>query len=1683
LILTQVSLENIRLGQSSFVQLSKGAFAALSSSFLNCSFEDALVYSGSTSEKAYLEVFMQDCLVKHYNLGRSLLYSTESFNNFIAVGPGSFLTFIRCEFTENFMVETSRINQPFNPLIYAEDIYSVLVQDCEVSNNYLRSGGFLYHLITFLPSSQFTLISTSFYNNFMDSNKESFLVKAQALNSTTYEFAVQDSNFEFNYGNYLSNLVIATFPDLNSTEATVSSFNCINTTFASNALGGVTAQSNVLYSEGVLNNFISNSLFSNTSNYGDNWPVEHSLVNLFNSLGLYLLSDTQLNQSLSSFASEACASQVFLFEAKNLMVQSCTFENNLECFTTIKLSNLIAADTQGLHSLSFYNEKLCIFLIHGSRFSHIFISQVSAREVERLLWVFYAVDKFRVGVNVEMENCVITDIDQAYTDPVVTFQQGNFSILNSEFSRVKTHSCLMLVNTASLHVSNSNFTELETDSEYYSPVLQFTSLVPVNLTVQHVSVRDTRGVAFGPLYLNARIYTGRVADSNFTASSSSFGSLVYLEMQNGSLTLEDCSFSDCESSSNSLLFYLGLESSVVTITRTTFLRLQGLVVLKMESQLSNSTVVTTEDCKFLDNVANVMINSGTTYLDYGSLYQNNSGTTNTCYDGSTGSIAHFNRTQLNANRNNFQGGLVTVSGPQDSIRMTGVVVRNSLAVSLGGVLFFKDDAAALVEDSEFYNNTSLIASVLLSCNYKDHEVTLNNCTFIDNEGSSLITVYEAQLTIRHCNFSHNSQNSLINSVVVVLESYFYGEALHVDNHLSSELGCFLSADSSNVTVSYSRFSGMQCNSVIDVVSSSLLLTDSEFVNGTQAVSAQCSDERVCNVTVVDSWFHDLHFSSSAISVAETVAVFHNLVLSDLTIGGFAITEASASFANCSFSNITCQGQGSAIQVQDSQSIVIESSTFRKCKALQGTVDSQRSSLTLHNCKFNDCQAESGGGLSLQASSAILDSVQFAACQAVSPLDSKGGGIYSLNSTVNASDCTFNNNSAVLQGGAIYWTDLEPLLTGGVFANNSAEYGPDYATSMRSPLMGGQSMEVASGQPVQGGLEVVLMDVYAQQVTTDNSSTAVLSPFASLDASGLTTTKASKGVFYFQGFSLIGSPNSTQLLEVVSGSATLNITVLLRNCVAGEAQVDSRCIVCEPGSYTLQPDSTLCLECSSHAVCLGGSAVFPDKEYWRENNASDALYKCFNPSACEGHDNYTSSTGKCATGYYDKLCSLCEHGYSRGTGFTCNKCPQSKATSASLMVLVVVCFILVAAFLVRSSVRTAVLMSSQRSVYFKILFNYLQVIGLIITAQLEWPNVVKQAFSAHDYSSNFPEHIFSLQCLTDNDLSFFYSKLLPIALLPYVIILLSSCFWKAVAWLKNKDFIYDQFTASVLILLLMVHPIFTKVMLSSFDCYEIGNEFWLRQDLSVKCWNYEHLGFSLGIGLSSVIVWSIALPLFIVNRIYRRKGMLDHISMRTKYGFMYIGYKHKFCYWEYVVILRKVFIVIPAVFLTSVSLLLQAIVIHVVLLIALFLHEIAQPYDSKALNDLELRSIVVGLLSIYCGMSFLAGGLTEAGKILMMGVLLVVNLYFLLYWLKAFTHFLSLKLVSAFPSLFKRCCFPFFKQQAQKVLANDSRSVVSFSQLCEVKDAEHTAKLIELPVDNLQELYLLMLGRRDDDGVD
>mmetsp|Transcript_9517 Transcript_9517/g.18423 ORF Transcript_9517/g.18423 Transcript_9517/m.18423 type:complete len:1293 (+) Transcript_9517:1205-5083(+) len=1203
LILDHARVEDIRMNQSSFVLLSKGAFASLNSTIVHVTFQDAFIFSGyDTDPAAYMEIFIDHSIVRHCNLARSLTYKAPSFSNFIAAGPGTNCTIKDTEFTENFMVENSLLE--FAPLIYLEDFYSVTLENVYVARNYLRSGGFLFNQNTLNTDTQLMLNNTEFTSNFMDSKSPSSLVRMEALVKATYTGVLLDCSFNLNHGNYIGSLVLAKFPSLNSPDAVESTVVIKDCVFDSNALGGKSGFTDLAYTEGTLNNLVQGSLFINTTNYEGEWVTEHSLVHDYDMHGMYSLSDTQLNSSMTSREPAPCTSQLFLFEPQNFEVRNSEFVDCLNCSLGIKLNNVKQGDHQVLDTLSFSNMQLCFFIVHGMRFSHISLETIRAQAIDRLLWAFYAVDQNRLGMQLDLDDVQVSGIEsKSTTDGLIIFQQGSININNSRFSDVSTHTSLMFIATSSCSIINSTFNGISSDSDEYSPLLEFTSFSKANLTIDRVSINNCTGQGGGLIMIQAKLDQGLIRDSIITSSYSQSGNLIDLELMSGKLSFENCVFyrDGTESNTKSSLIFVDFknEAASVSLKNSTVAEFRGLAILMMQSQISSASV-STEACKFANNTANVVINRGCTYNQTSCLLVNNTGTSSACYDGTAGSVAYMRDSFLTGNRDTFQGGLITVAGPTDKIFLYGLNITDTHAVSLGGVLYFKDDAEAYVEGVDIWNNTSLVASVLLSNNYKINNVTFENCLISANQGSTLITVYEGHLILKNCTFIRSSVSLIKTSLIYMIKSTFLAEKVQVIGVQSDGLGCFLSSDNSELVISGSMFNGMNCSSSIDILSSSLDISTSEFKNGTQALTAVCNPEFPCPFAISDSTFDDLHSIDKSpprvMTMRQGRGRFKNVHFSNLSIAGASLTETSASFENCSFSQVRVPlASGSALQLMNSD-IVINTTEFVGCEAYQGTVFAQSSSCSVSNSMFDNCEAQKGGAISLQSSDFSFYYCRFSNNQATSSSEGKGGAVFSPNnSTLHFAHSIFDFNSAVLEGGAVYWQDTQPLFEDVAFANNSAKYGPNYATNIvgalaignadNSTLSAGKTYaqvvnseevhfyNIPSGQIFPGYLQVNMIDIYGQLISTDNSSIATLISEPPLSISGTFSATALGGVLTFKNFTLVAKPTSEQQANLTInsgrvGDVVLKLKLFMRYCSS------ARHSLCDMRAWLLYSQSEL-----------------------------------------------------------------------------------------------------------------------------------------------------------------------------------------------------------------------------------------------------------------------------------------------------------------------------------------------------------------------------------------------------------------------------------------------------------------------------------------------------------------------------
>ena len=125
-----------------------------------------------------------------------------------------------------------------------------------------------------------------------------------------------------------------------------------------------------------------------------------------------------------------------------------------------------------------------------------------------------------------------------------------------------------------------------------------------------------------------------------------------------------------------------------------------------------------------------------------------------------------------------------------------------------------------------------------------------------------------------------------------------------------------------------------------------------------------------------------------------------------------------------------------------------------------------------------------------------------------------------------------------------------------------------------------------------------------------------------------------------------------------------------------------------------------------------------------------------------------------------------------------------------------------------------------SIYFKIFVNYLQIIMIMVSFKLNWPDIVQDFLFYQESAGSVTGRIFTIECLMEEILSLdtYFSQLILFAILPFIILIICSMFW-ALKSLINKQWAYmrNELVASIIIVMFLFHPQILRYMMSAFSC--------------------------------------------------------------------------------------------------------------------------------------------------------------------------------------------------------------------------------------------------------------------------
>ena len=197
---------------------------------------------------------------------------------------------------------------------------------------------------------------------------------------------------------------------------------------------------------------------------------------------------------------------------------------------------------------------------------------------------------------------------------------------------------------------------------------------------------------------------------------------------------------------------------------------------------------------------------------------------------------------------------------------------------------------------------------------------------------------------------------------------------------------------------------------------------------------------------------------------------------------------------------------------------------------------------------------------------------------------------------------------------------------------------------------------------------------------------------------------------------------------------------------------------------------------NQAVWLGGSKIYPQAGFWRSSNTTDVFYQWFNTKAWLGYINgHDFPTGECETQYEGPMCGDWIAGYSKVSDFECQKCPSNILNILrywgfiSLMIVIIIILII-------TTIRGTIRKRGDLSVLYKIFISHVQLLSIIFSFNLRWPNTYLGIFNASKTTGDTYEQFVSFDWLIDqrsdnpnskNSLSLFYYRVIISFIGPFI----------------------------------------------------------------------------------------------------------------------------------------------------------------------------------------------------------------------------------------------------------------------------------------------------------------------------
>lgn len=533
-----------------------------------------------------------------------------------------------------------------------------------------------------------------------------------------------------------------------------------------------------------------------------------------------------------------------------------------------------------------------------------------------------------------------------------------------------------------------------------------------------------------------------------------------------------------------------------------------------------------------------------------------------------------------------------------------------------------------------------------------------------------------------------------------------------------------------------------------------------------------------------------------------------------------------------------------------------------------------------------------------------------------------------------------------------------------------------------------------------------------------------------------------------------------LMKVQEKKFTL--TLKFSQCSIGERMSeDFKCLPCLKSyfsfEYKFSSFTDVCQSCETqNFYCFGGGNYTVKPGHWRINDNSIIIYKCPNELACLGdprnfsdpttdfNEIYASSS--CAPGYHGILCAECDDNYGFLDGYLCSECSNQIYYVRVFSNLIL--RIMFTLYLINISINMCLSLSTDKpdtsriigTNLLKIFTNHLQILGIILNFPISFPSeILDMSGYLLSVSPNVSE-AFSVECILKQIplmLSLQYFKLIVAGIYPMVLVLLyfffvfsmKNCkkyFWSRNSNEKNPNpSITNRGTLSRLsikyrdvaltvftLVTLTCFADISKMTLSMFGCVDLGDGQTSKRvlfiDFRVDCDSEYHKMWIKKLASPILIFFLFCYPLYVIINIM--KGLKDNENkplFKFKFGYFFYAYQRKYFFWDFIILLRKLFLIFVNSFffsrITETIPIYPIVLVLFMMIVAYILQVNLKPWQWKdfyMINDMEELSLIISNFSIVIAIFFLSyPNLDKIVFVFLMIFMFLLNASFFIFWVK------------------------------------------------------------------------------------